>query len=106
MAILWRMPSRHKSLLTLEKVEVEETLKEEEVEVEEDLNEGEVGTLEEAKANKASRAKDQRRAKVNLKMKGMTNLMLNVITIKSMVIMLESVKRSKETMASLMQTTL
>lgn len=66
----------------------------------------EVRTLEEAKANKPSKAKDQSRAKVNLKLKGMTNLMLNAITIRSMVIMLESVGRSKGTMLSPMQTTL
>jgi len=88
----------------MEEVEVEATLKEEEVEA--ILKEEEVETLEETKANKASRAKDQGRAKVNLKMKGMTNMKLNVIIVKSMVFMLESVERSKETMASLMPTTL
>ena len=65
----------------------------------------EAGTLEEVKANRASRDKNQSRARVNLKLKGMTNLMPNAITIRSMVIMLESVGRSKETMVSLMQTT-
>jgi len=77
--------------LTLEEVEVEETIKEEEAKVEEYLNEEEARALEEVEANKASRAKDQRRAKVNLKMQGMTKLMLNAITTRSMVIMLESV---------------
>ena len=95
MAILWRMPLRHKLLLTLEEEEAETNLKEEEVE-----------NLEEAKAIKASKAKDQGRAKVNLKMKGMKNLMLSAIIAKSMDIMLESVKRGKETIASLMPITL
>jgi len=85
------MHLRHKSLLTLEEVEVEVTLKEEEAE--EDLNEEEVETLEEAKANKT---KDQRRAKLNLKMKGMTNLKLNVIIAKSMDIMLECRKKQRD----------
>ena len=65
----------------------------------------EAETLEEAKANRANRDKNQRRARVNLKLKGMTNLMPNAITIRSMVIMLESVGRSRGTMFSPMQTT-
>jgi len=39
-------------------------------------------------------------------MKGMTNLMLSAIIVKSMDIMLESVERSKETMAIPMPNTL
>lgn len=93
--ILWRMPLRHKLHLTLEEEEAEANLKEEEVE-----------TLEEAKAIKASKAKDQGRAKVNLKMEGMINMMLSVITAKNMDIMLESVERAKDTIASLMPITL
>lgn len=94
------MPSKHKSLLTLKEVEAKETHKEVEAEVEE-----EAGTLEEVEANKVSRDKNERRAKVNLKLKGMTNLMPNAITARSMIIMVESVERSRETMLSPMQTT-
>jgi len=98
------MTLRHKFLLTLEEAEAEATLKEEEPEA--NLKEEEVETLEEAKTNKASRAKDQGRANINLKMKGMTNLMLSIITVRSIEIILESVERSKETITSLMSTTL
>jgi len=89
------MPLRHKLQLTLEEEEAEANLKEEEVE-----------TLEEAKVIKTSRAKDQVRTKVKLKRKGMTNLTLNVIIAKSMVIMLGNVEKGKETIASPMPITL
>lgn len=106
MVTQWRMLSRHKSLWIQEEVEAKEIHKEVEVEVEEDLNMEEVGTLEEVEANRASRDKNQSRARVNLKLKGMTNLIPNAITVRSMVIMLESVGRSKGTMLSPMQATL
>ena len=62
--------------------------------------------MKEAKVVKASRAKDQVKTKVKPKMKGITNLTLSAIIAKSMDIMLESVERSKETMASPISTTL
>jgi len=87
------MPLRHKFLLTLE--EAEANLKEEEVE-----------TLEEAKAIKANRAKDQGRAKVKPKRIGMKNLTLSVIIARNMDIMLENVERGKENIASPMPITI
>lgn len=66
----------------------------------------EVETLEEGKANKASKAKDQVKVKIMPKRKGITNLTLCAIIARSMGIMLESTGSGKETMVSSMPTTL